>query len=156
KAMEFNTLTRRVAEFSGVEAAEIEASQPSTRPLRASDAAALAKPSTVTATPSSAPGLPLFGGAMAPKPRPGGPGAAANIVITPQALEAERTEAARKAKFDRSRYEIVGKRDRLDAFVARAREIGVVAINAETVGEDPMQATICGIALAIAPNEACY
>ncbi len=34
KAMEFNTLTRRVAEFSGIEAAEIEASQPSTRSPR--------------------------------------------------------------------------------------------------------------------------
>ena len=41
---------------------------------------------------------------MTPKPRPAGSGAAGNIVITPQALEAERTEAARKAKFDRSRY----------------------------------------------------
>ena len=48
------------------------------------------------------------------------------------------------------------KRDRLEAWVARAREIGIVAINAETVGEDPMQATLCGIALAVAPNEACY
>src|SRR5262249_48292295 len=60
KGMEFNTLTRRVAEFSGVEAAEIEAAQPSTRPLRDRDAAS-AKPSTVAASPSAAPGLPLFG-----------------------------------------------------------------------------------------------
>ena len=93
---------------------------------------------------------------MAPKPRPASSTATAPIEITPQALEAERTEAARKAKFDRSRYEIVSTRDRLEAWVARARELGVVAINAETVGEDPMQATICGIALAVAPNEACY
>ena len=155
KGMEFNTLTRRVAEFSGVEAAEIEAAQPSTRSPRDRESDA-AKPVTVAATQSMAPGLPLFGGAVAPKKPPAGSGAAANIVITPQALEAERTEAARKAKFDRSRYEIVSKRDRLEAFVARAREIGAVAINAETVGEDPMQAAICGIALAIAPNEACY
>ncbi|MBX9777469.1 MAG: DNA polymerase I [Xanthobacteraceae bacterium] len=153
KGMEFNTLTRRVAEFSGVEAAEIEAAQPSTRSPRDRDAAA-AKPATVAASATVAPGLPLSGGGMTPKKMP--TGAAGNIVITPQALAAERTEAARKAKFDRARYEIVGKRDRLEAFVARAREIGSVAINAETVGEDPMQAAICGIALAIAPNEACY
>lgn len=153
KGMEFNTLTRRVAEFSGVEAAEIEAAQPSTRSPRASDEA---RRTTVAAAPSAAPGLPLEGGAMAPKPRPAGSGASANIVITPQALEAERTEAARKAKFDRSRYEIVSKRDRLETWIGRAQEIGAVAINVETVGEDPMQAAICGIALAIAPNEACY
>ena len=103
-----------------------------------------------------APGLPLFGGTVAPKKPPPSNGAAANIVITPQALAAERAEAARKAKFDRSRYEIVRKRDRLEAWVARARDLGVVAINAETIGEDPMQATLCGIALAVAPNEACY
>jgi DNA polymerase-1 len=156
KAMEFNTLTRRVAEFSGVEASEIEAVQPSARAPREREAQAEGgtKPTTVTATLSVAPTLPLTGGAMAPKKMPGG--AAANIVITPQALDAERTEAARKAKFDRSRYEIINTLERLQAWTARAQDVGVVAINVETVGEDPMQATICGIALAVAPNEACY
>ena len=157
KGMEFNTLTRRVAEFSGIEAAEIEASQPSARSPRDRPADAGGDAGrTATASPSATPGLPLSGGGMAPKPRPVSSTATAPIEITPQALEAERTEAARKAKFDRSRYEIVGTRDRLDAWVARARDLGIVAINAETVGEDPMQATICGIALAVAPNEACY
>ena len=61
KGMEFNTLTRRVAEFSGIEAAEIEAAQPSTRSPRDREADA-AKPVTVAATQSMAPGLPLFGG----------------------------------------------------------------------------------------------
>jgi DNA polymerase-1 len=154
KAMEFNTLTRRVAEFSGVEASEIEAVQPSTRPTREADATNGAAPTTVSATPSAAMTLPLTGGGMTPKKMPGG--AAANIVITPQALEAERTEAARKAKFDRSRYEIVNTLERLQKWIARAQDVGVAAINVETVGEDPMQATICGIALAVAPNEACY
>ena len=40
---------------------------------------------------------------------------------------------------------------------SRARfDRGAVAINIETIGEDPMQAALCGIALAVAPNEACY
>ena len=156
KAMEFNTLTRRVAEFSGVEAAEIDASAaaPAAREKPAGGAAA---PQSFAATQSAAPGLPLAGGGMAPKQRPtSSAAAAANVEITPQALEAERTEAARKAKFDRARYEIVTKLDRLQAWAARARDVGVVAINAETMGEDPMQATLCGLALAVAPNEACY
>ena len=155
--MEFNTLTRRVAEFSGIEAAEIEASQPSTRSPRdrrvrcRNDLSPWPRPQSTGARPAA---LRRRDSAeeTACRQRARPP----TIEITPQALEAERTEAARKAKFDRSRYEIVQKRDRLEALVARAREIGVVAINAETVGEDPMQAAICGIALAVAPNEACY
>src|SRR5689334_2455527 len=58
KGMEFNTLTRRVAEFSSVDAAAIEAAQPSTRSPRDRDAAE-AKPTTVAASASAAPGLPL-------------------------------------------------------------------------------------------------
>ena len=66
KAMEFNTLTRRVAEFSGIEAAEIEAAQPSTPARRATvQADDAAKPVRPRPPPpaSAAPGLPLSGGA---------------------------------------------------------------------------------------------
>ena len=38
----------------------------------------------------------------------------------------------------------------------RAKDIGVVAIDTETTSLDPMKARLCGIALAVAPNEACY
>jgi DNA polymerase-1 len=46
--------------------------------------------------------------------------------------------------------------DRLKAWAERARDVGAFAVNVETIGEDPMQAELCGIALAVAPNEACY
>ena len=46
--------------------------------------------------------------------------------------------------------------ERLKAWIARAQDIGAVALNIETIGEDPMQAALCGVALAVAPNEACY
>jgi DNA polymerase-1 len=148
KAMEFNTLTRRVAEFSGVEAGEIEASP--TAPVSRRTAA----PTTVAAT-SAAPGLPLSGGGMTPKPRPGASSAPA-IELIPQNLAATRSDAARAAKIDRSRYELVQSLDRLKAWITRANDLGMVAINVETVSEDPMQTALCGIALALAPNEACY
>ena len=45
---------------------------------------------------------------------------------------------------------------RLNEWVARARELGLVAIDTETTTLDPMQATLCGFSLAVAPNEACY
>ena len=135
KAMEFNTLTRRVAEFSGIEAAEIEASANAVHARRRATGRRTQRRGRAKPWPRRVhrhpPGLPLSGGGMAPKPRPTG-ARRAPIEITPQALAAERTEAARKAKFDRSRYEIVSSRDRLKAWVARARDLGVVAINAET------------------------
>ena len=108
KAMEFNTLTRRVAEFSGIEAGEIEAAQPSTRSPR--DARGRCR-RTGAPSPRPDPRRPACrcpAAAMAPKHAPAGSRRdRAPIEITPQALAAERLEAARKAKFDRSRYEIV-------------------------------------------------
>ncbi len=66
KAMEFNALTRRVAEFSGVDAAEIEASQSVAvaRERRRSIPAGVLCERAIAATASPAPGLPLTGGGM--------------------------------------------------------------------------------------------
>ena len=46
--------------------------------------------------------------------------------------------------------------DRLKAWIARARDIGFVALDTQTNSLDPMQAELCGFSLALAPNEACY
>ena len=46
--------------------------------------------------------------------------------------------------------------DRLQAWIERARENGFVAIDTQTTSPDPMQAELCGFALAVGPNEACY
>jgi DNA polymerase-1 len=140
KQMEFSALTRRVAEFAGLDSGNIEASK--------------------TATPKTdrpagmAPGLPLSGGGMAIKPRPGATEPA--VPVTPQSLSAARLEAARKQKVDRSRYEVVQNIGRLNEWITRAHSAGVVALNIQPIGDDPMQATLCGLALAVAPNEACY
>ena len=144
KQMEFSALTRRVAEFAGLDSGAIEASK-------------VVTPGTDRPLPlrrRASPGLPLTGGGMAVKPRPGATEPA--VPVTPQSLSAARLEAARKAKVDRSRYEIVQNIGRLNEWIARAHKAGVVAINIETIGEDPMQAGLCGLALAVAPNEACY
>jgi DNA polymerase-1 len=143
KQMEFATLTRRVAEFGGIDSGSVAAS---TAALPKSDRAKSGAAET-------SPGLPLSGGAMAAKPRAGG---TATIEVTPEMLAAARREAASKAKIDRAAYEVVTSADRLKAWTDRAFDTGVVAINIETLGIDPMQAELCGIALAVAPNEACY
>ena len=152
KAMEFGTLTRRVAEFSGIEAAQIHADG-----QLSSGSAARAKSAGGSATGDlfPAPRLPLGDDPARPsKERPGA--GAAEIQLTPQALATARAEAARNAKVDRSRYEIVRSLERLNAWIARARDVGLVALDSRTNSLDPMQATLCGLSLAVTPNEACY
>jgi DNA polymerase I len=157
KAMEFSTLTRRVAEFSGIDAGAIE---PDGK-LKAGGAAAPPRDSGARATtpaPAQQASLPL-----PPVPARGDearPGRAAapptQEELTPQAVAAARIAAARSAKIDRSRYEIVRSLDRLAAWITRARDLGVVALDTQTTSLDPMRATLCGFSLALAPNEACY
>src|SRR5262249_37191690 len=90
--------------------------------------------------------LPPARGGMTPRRVPAGD-RSGNFVSTPQTLAAARTEAARSAKFDRSRYEIVRSLDRLNAWIERARDTGMVAIDAATESGDPMEAELCGFSL---------
>ena len=154
KAMEFSSLTRRVAEFSSIDVAEIApdaklaAHGASSPPPLAGEVASEAKREGAS------------GRAAAPSPASpasgGGRPAAANGALTPQALAAARLEIAHSAKFDRSKYETVRSLDRLNGWIERARQQGAVAIDTETTSLDPMQAMLCGFSLALAPNEACY
>jgi DNA polymerase I len=157
KAMEFNTLTRRVAEFSSIDVAEIE---PDAKlavggtslplPLAGEDDARSASgggKSAALSTRAPSPPSPASGGG-----RP----SAANGKLTPEALAAARLDIAHSQKFDRSKYETVRSLDRLNAWIERARDLGVVAIDTETTSLDPMQAALCGFSLALVPNEACY
>ena len=153
KAMEFTTLTRRVAEFSGIEAAQIDPDGKFSSPAPAiGRPAGGAKSATLDLFPS--PILPL--NREGARPGPERAGAVAEIQLTPQALAAARVAAARNARVDRSRYEVVRSLERLNAWIARARDLGVVALDTRTTRLDPMQATLCGISLAVTPNEACY
>jgi DNA polymerase I len=150
KAMEFTTLTRRVAEFAGIDPGAIE---PDGK-LKANGAPSKAKapeqaplPLPLSAQPSAA----LKAQEGAPR-RP----ADAEVEFAPQARAAARIAAARNTKVDRSRYEVVRSPERLDAWISRARELGIVAIDTVTTNIDPMQTTLCGFSLALAANEACY
>ncbi len=158
RAMEFSSLTRRVAEFSGVEASEIEpdakltAGAGSPPPLRGRPTGGTGREggSDTSPTETSPPALtlPLKGGGNVP--------GKANGALTPQALAAARLETAHHQKFDRTKYETVRTLDRLSAWIDRARDVGFVAIDTETSSLDPMQAELCGFSLALAPNDACY
>ncbi|MGA8613526.1 MAG: DNA polymerase I [Xanthobacteraceae bacterium] len=157
KAMEFNALTRRVAEFSSIDAAEIE---PDTKLVgRGGAASALSSPREAAADGGMRGGIDEPADASQPHSARAGAGdshSKANGALTPQAFAAARLEIAHNQKFDRSKYETVRSLDRLNAWIARAKDLGVVAIDTETSSLDPMQADLCGFSMALAPNEACY
>ncbi len=81
---------------------------------------------------------------------------AASLKGTPIALAAARAEEARKLPIDRSKYQTIRGLDQLNAFIARVHDAGHVAIEAKAASIDPMQTDICGIALALAPNDVAY
>ncbi len=151
KAMEFNSLTRRVADFASIDVGAIEPAAQHAGGARAANGKGQSQGA------SASPQLPLERPAQpGDMSREGRPEAPQYPALTPQALAEARREAALSAKFDRSRYETVRSIDRLKAWAERARDTGVVALQVSSVSIDPMQAELCGFALAVAPNEACY
>jgi DNA polymerase-1 len=166
KAMEFNSLTRRVAEFAKLDAGAITAdaslsggttsSFPS--PLEGEDGRQNVVPSPLV-------GEGREGGGdgeqparrlVTPTPSPSPQGGGERNALNPQSLAATRLDAAHRQKFDRAKYETVRSREQLAAWIERARGAGVVALDVETDSLDPMAAQLCGFSLAVAPNEACY
>ena len=53
-------------------------------------------------------------------------------------------------------YVCVRDLDTLDAWIARARAVGIVAFDTETDALSSASANLCGVSLAVAPGEACY
>jgi len=150
KAMGFRTLTQRVADKAGVDANQLPAGE-GTGVSPASDSRK--SPSVQTSRTSGQGQLPL----VAPAPRKSAPGASPDAVpLTPISLSDRRIEALRASKVDPARYETINSPERLAHWIARAQDTGVLALKTETVSLDPMQTALCGIALAVAPNEAAY
>jgi DNA polymerase-1 len=165
KAMEFSTLTRRVAEYSQVDPSDIDAATDLKSPF-ASRGMPPDSPSTASLggePDDAAKGTNLF------SPRAGElplgdqrrPQASAKAdrgatTLTPQALAVARAEAARKTKIERDKYQTVRTLADLNAWIARIHDVGHVAIDAKATSIDPMQAEMCGVALALGPNDACY
>ena len=60
------------------------------------------------------------------------------------------------AVIDTAAYACVRDVATLDAWIARARETGVIAFDTETDALSSNAANLCGVSLAVAPGEACY
>ncbi len=129
RTMEFNTLTKRIAEGLGVEAPP---------PL------AVSVGTSVKAQPQD--------GAKSIEASE----RSASETATPAAAVAAGAAHARAKAINRSHYETVTTRARLEDWVLRARQAGRVAFDTETTSLDAMRADIVGFSLAVVPGEACY
>ncbi|MGL5733318.1 MAG: DNA polymerase I [Beijerinckiaceae bacterium] len=150
KAMEFTTITRRVAETYDINAGLIEPD-----PRFVGDSAWIAKDGS--AMDSAARTQALSNAPAAPQRQTSAdnfdPGMNGH---TPQALAETRRAAALADPVKTDGYETVLTMSQLDTWIAAARDKGFVAFDTETDSLDPMQATLVGISLALAPGKACY
>ncbi|MGJ4973215.1 MULTISPECIES: DNA polymerase I [unclassified Bradyrhizobium] len=161
KAMEFTTLTRRVAEYSHIDPADVSADE-----QLKSGAGTAASVSSPLVGEGQGGGRPTNGAAAAPpSPAKGGGSSrggdprtdkSAMSKGTPASLAESRAEAAKSARIDRDKYQTVRTVSELNAWLARVHDFGRVTIDVKASSIDPMQASLCGIALALAPNDACY
>jgi DNA polymerase-1 len=131
RLMEFSTLTRRISEALGVEP-PAGGVPPAPVP-----SAGKTMDRAIPATPGPAP-VNVSAGAETP---------AAAVLFA---------ATAAKVPFDRSKYETVTSRERLEAWIGEAFAIGRVAFDTETTDLDPMRAEFVGFSLATAPGRACY
>jgi DNA polymerase I len=153
KAMEFSTLTRRVADYSQIDPSDVEADTGNNNSGAGTKAGSTAPGAAKSAdTPGD-----LFAGSNAQPAKKGGKeDKSFSLKGTPISLAKAREEAIRKIPFDRKKYETIRSLDQLRAWVARVPDVGHFAIEAMSDSIDPMQAEISGIALALAPSDACY
>ncbi len=129
KALEFSTLTRRVAEATEVDGDAVE------------------------------PGSVVVKGWQVTEPagtsaKTNGGGHQADH--TPAALAESRIDVAAKASIETDAYEVLRDIAGLDAWVAAATDQGYVAVDTETTSLDAMSADLVGVSLALQPGKACY
>jgi len=139
RLMEFNTLTKRIAEALKVEVPP---------PLERSVGSSLkgATQAMAAAKDDEAPAA-----AANPGRDPAGEGAGA-----PAAAAKAARVAAREPRIDRAGYETVRDIATLSKWIEAAAETGRVAFDTETTGLDAMRADLVGFSLAVAPGRACY
>lgn len=143
KAMEFTTLTRRVAEVCDCDAGAIE---PAAVPVEWGDAAR--GPDLDAGDVPASSGTPTSALSATSSSTP----AASPDGKTPADLAASRANAFAGKPIDRSAYVTIRDIETLELWIAAARETGLVAFDTETTSLDPMQAELVGVSLAIQDN----
>jgi DNA polymerase-1 len=86
----------------------------------------------------------------------GAPHAAAAVPTASPAAEEEGIPLPELPPVDRAAYRLIDDEAELARWVARARDLGRVAVDTETTGLDPLSARLVGVSLALGPGDACY
>ncbi|MBK5961957.1 DNA polymerase I [Rhodoplanes elegans] len=160
KAMEFTTLTRRVAEALAFDPNDVDA-DPALRaaPSSGTAADAASEPSEPAAgEPRRAGASGQLGfdlGDTRPKPavRTNGGG---DVVVSPDQLVAARKAELATQKLDRAGYRTLHDLAALKDWVLEAVDQGFVAIDLTVTSHDPMQADLVGFSIALSPGRAAY
>ncbi|TIV72175.1 MAG: DNA polymerase I, partial [Mesorhizobium sp.] len=150
KTMEFTTLTRRVAEATATEIGDVQASA-----VIVERADAAHGPDVGAGAPPRRPAPQSNGDERPASPATRGEDAPPQG-DTPSLLSALRLEQASASKIDPSAYAPIRDAAALKAWIAEAREAGILAFDAETSSSDPMQADLIGLSMAVAPGRAVY
>ncbi len=148
REMEFNTLTKRIAESLGVPVpAPLERSVGSSLPKPPVARNAMSGQGSATHAASGLFGIGLGDNASTVPPSAEG---------SPATVVAFARSSAREPKIDPTKYETVRDLPRLEAWIAEALDVGRVGFDTETTSLDAMRADLVGFSIAIAPGRACY
>ena len=153
KAMEFNSITRRVAETYDADASLIE---PDPALVVAGAGTNWATGTTKIDTPAGADASDAAKGDTGAGPRAAASPPTDPSEPMPKARARQCAAEAVAATIDRSAYETVTDLSTLDRWIADARDAGLVAVDTETSALDAMAAELVGVSLATAPGRACY
>ncbi|MGQ4274409.1 DNA polymerase I [Terrihabitans sp. B22-R8] len=151
KAMEFTTLTKRIAEATDIDANFVEP-DPDLRAGSGRYAQTASEQDEAGAEEAPV----RFERGKVSRGTGTKNGEAADGAHTPQSLAEKIIAESRDAPCSREHYDIVRDLARLDQWIAAARESGRVAIDTETTSLDAMAAEIVGISLAVEPGLAAY
>lgn len=156
KAMEFTTITKRVAEAYEADVAAVEA-DPDLAPggARAAELKALYAATDVPVAVAGA-GSTLIAAAAVVVEGAAAPAATVDGWLKPADLAAARKDEALAIKLDPAAYECVRTLADLSRWIGWAYEAGQVALDTETNSLDAMQADLIGVSLSVAPGKACY
>ena len=146
KAMEFNSLTRRVAEATNCDAALIEPVNLDVEWGKSAHGPDLESGSDVG-------GAPEASGNLEQEQKSGSDEAQEN---TPQLLAEKRKKEALTEKIDTTAYHTITDEAELKQWLDRALEQGFFAFDTETTSLDPMQAELVGFSIGLNVGEAAY
>lgn len=144
KALDFTTLTRRVAEATDTDASAVEPCHIETEWGSEAHGPDVDVPTKSEAKPSENSSAPA---AVETQDESG---------YTPKALAESRAATALAQKIDTTAYTCIRDLPTLNKWLAEAVETGLVAFDTETNSLDPMQAELIGFSLALAPGKAAY